>query len=203
MEPNELSVKQSFNMRGNKDCDELILAELEDGRIYFRVGHCCVSSIRLFLPVEILTAIFDHAFGGNRGLREYFQVHINWPDDFKEQLLAQIEEPDLSEGPISPTVWPNHWRQESRIEELKEALEDAAEELQELKAPQETLTTIDQILHPDLWAYCEGCSSPLELADKDSWQDAYDKADESKQYPYYYCLDCWDEITAEPPISWV
>lgn len=89
MEPYLLFSKDRLYIEGNNGGDYLELRPLPDGRVYMELGHCCVKLVSHTVPVEFITGVLGKLLvplsveDAMRG--------VDWPKDFIDKLVAQIE----------------------------------------------------------------------------------------------------------------
>jgi hypothetical protein len=77
-----------FYIEGNNGGDYLLLEKTDENDIVFLdIGHCCVHTLRIKVPVAVLTLMFTEIFS-EEDLQEF--VRNNWPTPYGEELAKRI-----------------------------------------------------------------------------------------------------------------
>ncbi len=75
-------------IEGNNGGDYLKITPMGDNRVELEFGHQCIMKRQTIIPVELITSALFAAFAD--GYEAYLDTLV-WPEDFKNQLKAQIE----------------------------------------------------------------------------------------------------------------
>ena len=83
-----------FMVEGNKGGDCIELEHVKDNVIRIKSGHCCVYSLELEIPIEVLTVLFNTIFCSLNEIEKARQIikGSGWPEDYIEKLLLQIQQ---------------------------------------------------------------------------------------------------------------
>jgi len=77
-----------FYIDGNNGGDYLLLKKTDqDDMVELEIGHCCVKSLRVKVPLPVITLLFHEAFW-EEDLKEL--VRNNWPTPYGEELAKRI-----------------------------------------------------------------------------------------------------------------
>lgn len=77
---------------GNKGGDFIEMTLLENGRVYLRVGSCCVTTIDSVVPVEFLTGVLTEAMLSNGNSIHTVIDSLIWSQEYKDELKEKVSE---------------------------------------------------------------------------------------------------------------
>jgi len=73
-------------VEGNNGGDYVCITPQADNTVHLEIGHCCVVTVDMIIPVEFLTKIITD------GIANGFKNHVEyWGDDFGTKLLKQVK----------------------------------------------------------------------------------------------------------------
>lgn len=91
----KVETQPEIYVEGNNGGDYLKIALAGENLVRLEVGNCCVHTITAIVPVEFITGVLTDAVLRHNGDVPGAIMALDWPDDFKRCLCAQVQEVQL------------------------------------------------------------------------------------------------------------
>lgn len=86
-----------ISVQGNNGGDYLLLRKVSENSLFIEVGHCCVVTLQVIVPTEVITGLFSGLTEGC-GFKEAVAKFLPWDEEFNEQIINKIEFPRKMSG---------------------------------------------------------------------------------------------------------